>query len=61
VNAKFAYFLCLPLPFFISLYYAISIDMFLSGAHPEFSMGGGGGGGDPEATYNLCLILKSML
>jgi hypothetical protein len=27
----------------------------------NFSLGGGGGGADPEAIYNLCLILKTML
>jgi hypothetical protein len=31
-----------------------------SGAHPEFFIGGGGGG-DPEAVYNLCLILKIVI
>jgi hypothetical protein len=27
----------------------------------NFSFGEGGGGADPEAIYNLCLILKIML
>jgi hypothetical protein len=27
----------------------------------NFSLGGGGGGADPEAVYNLCLILNIML
>jgi hypothetical protein len=34
------------------------------GAHPEFFDGGGvgcGGEADPEAIYNLCLILKIQL
>jgi hypothetical protein len=29
---------------------------FLAGAQPEFFLAGGGA--DPEAIYNLCLILK---
>jgi hypothetical protein len=33
----------------------------LSGAHPEFFIGGEGGGAEPEAICNLCLILKIML
>jgi hypothetical protein len=35
--------------------------MSVAGAHPEFFVGGGGGGADPEAMYNLYLILKIML
>jgi hypothetical protein len=30
--------------------------VFVTGAHPEFFLGGGGA--YPEAIYNLCLILK---
>jgi hypothetical protein len=30
-----------------------------SGAHPEFFFWGGGGESDPEAIYNLCLMLKN--
>ena len=26
----------------------------------NFSLGGGGGAADPEATYNLCLILNTI-
>jgi hypothetical protein len=36
----------------------------MRGARPEFFIAGGGGGegeADPEAIYNLCLILKSVL
>jgi hypothetical protein len=37
-------------------YFDLQIE---SGAHPQFFLGGGGA--DPEAIYNLCLILKIML
>jgi hypothetical protein len=37
--------------------------VWAAGAHPEFFLEGGWGGGraDPEAIYNLCLILKITL
>jgi hypothetical protein len=43
----------------------LGMDLFCrSGAHPEFFpfffFFFGGEGGDPDATYNLCLILKIM-
>jgi len=39
-----------------------SIYAYRSGAYPEFLIGGGGGErrADPEALYNLCLILKTL-
>jgi hypothetical protein len=40
---------CLQVPLFA---------LYKSGVHPEFFIGGGA---DPEAIYNLCLILKIML
>jgi hypothetical protein len=36
------------------------VDERITVAHPEFFIGGGRGA-DPEAIYNLCLILKIML
>jgi hypothetical protein len=33
----------------------------MKGAHAEFFLGRGEGGTDPEAIYNICLILKVML
>jgi hypothetical protein len=33
----------------------------IAGTHPAFFLWGGGGGADPEAMYDLCLILKIML
>jgi hypothetical protein len=33
-------------------------DFVHAGTHPEVFLWGVGGRADPEATYNLCLILK---
>jgi hypothetical protein len=69
-SSQCTYFSCLTLSFpsgfsllILSLIPLCNSSVFFlwdcgrgSGAHPEFFLGGGGG--DPEAIYNLCLILK---